>query len=425
ATNVNGYTGATNVVNVYTNDTLNGTAVTPSQVTLTTTVSNPNLILNPNGSVDVIPGTPGGTHTLTYQICEIANPTNCDTAVVTVFVMTPQITLTKEALSGTYNAVGNIINYTLTVTNTGNVTITNLLVTDNNADAGSISPATIAILGAGQHTTVSATHTITQADLNNGFVHNLATVTGQDPVGGTVTDESEDPTNPAQPGDNGYDPSCPKCTVTPLTQNPAIALVKTAVFNDTNADTFAQVGETITYTFTVTNTGNVTINGLVINDTQIGLTNAAVTPATLAPGATGTATATYVLTQTDINAGQISNTAIATGTTPQGGTVHDTSGTSTTNDTPTVTPLPQNPAIALVKTAVFNDTNADTFAQVGETITYTFTVTNTGNVTVNGLVINDTQIGLTNAAVTPATLVPGATGTATATYVLTQTDINA
>jgi len=425
ATNVNGYTGATNVVNVYTNDTLNGTAVTPSQVTLTTTVSNPNLILNPNGSVDVIPGTPGGTHTLTYQICEIANPTNCDTAVVTVFVMTPQITLTKEALSGTYNAVGNIINYTLTVTNTGNVTITNLLVTDNNADAGSISPATIAILGAGQHTTVSATHTITQADLNNGFVHNLATVTGQDPVGGTVTDESEDPTNPAQPGDNGYDPSCPKCTVTPLTQNPAIALVKTAVFNDTNADTFAQVGETITYTFTVTNTGNVTINGLVINDTQIGLTNAAVTPATLAPGATGTATATYVLTQTDINAGQISNTAIATGTTPQGGTVQDTSGTSTTNDTPTVTPLPQNPAIALVKTAVFNDTNADTFAQVGETITYTFTVTNTGNVTVNGLVINDTQIGLTNAAVTPATLAPGATGTATATYVLTQTDINA
>ena len=425
ATNVNGYTGATNVVNVYTNDTLNGTAITPSQVTLTTTVSNPYLTLNPNGSVDVIPGTPGGTHTLTYQICEIANPTNCDTAVVTVFVMTPQITLTKEALNGTYNAVGNIINYTLTVTNTGNVAITNLLVTDNNADAGSISPATIATLGAGQHTTVSATHTITQADLNNGFVHNLATVTGQDPVGETVTDESEDPTNPAQPGDNGYDPSCPKCTVTPLTQNPAIALVKTAVFNDTNADTFAQVGETITYTFTVTNTGNVTVNGLVINDTQIGLTNAAVTPATLAPGATGTATATYVLTQTDINAGQISNTAIATGTTPQGGTVQDTSGTSTTNDTPTVTPLPQNPAIALVKTAVFNDTNADTFAQVGETITYTFTVTNTGNVTVNGLVINDTQIGLTNAAVTPAVLAPGATGTATATYVLTQTDINA
>ncbi|THF47407.1 DUF11 domain-containing protein, partial [Flavobacterium supellecticarium] len=424
ATNINGTTGATNVVNVYTNDTLNGTAVVPSEVILTTTVPNPNLVLNPNGNVDVIPGTPGGTYTLTYQICQVLNPTNCDTAVVTVFVMEPELTLTKDAANGTYDSVGDVINYTLVVTNTGNVTVTNITVTDTNADTGSISPATIATLAQGQSVTVTATHTITQADLNSGFVRNLATVTGQDPTGGPVTDESEDPTNPSQPGDNGYDSGCPKCTVTTLTQNPAIALVKTAVFNDTNADTFAQVGETITYTFTVTNTGNVTVNGLVINDALLGVTNLAVTPATLAPGAIGTATAMYTLTQSDINNGQISNTAIASGTSPQGNPVQDTSGTSTTNDTPTVTTLPQNPAIALVKTAVFNDTNADTFAQVGETITYTFTVTNTGNVTVNGLVINDALLGVTNLAVTPATLAPGATGTATATYVLTQSDIN-
>ena len=424
ATNINGTTGATNVVNVYTNDTLNGTAVVPSEVILTTTVSNPNLVLNPNGNVDVIPGTPGGTYTLTYQICEVLNPTNCDTAVVTVFVMEPELTLTKDAANGTYDSVGDVINYTLVVTNTGNVTVTNITVTDTNADTGSISPATIATLAQGQSVTVTATHTITQADLNSGFVRNLATVTGQDPTGGLVTDESEDPTNPSQPGDNGYDAGCPKCTVTTLTQTPAIALVKTAVFNDTNADTFAQVGETITYTFTVTNTGNVTVNGLVINDALLGVTNLSVTPATLAPGVIGTATATYTLTQSDINNGQITNTAIASGTSPQGNPVQDTSGTSTTNDTPTVTPLPQNPAIALVKTAVFNDTNADTFAQVGETITYTFTVTNTGNVTVNGLVINDALLGVTNLAITPATLAPGAIGTATATYTLTQSDIN-
>ncbi|UUC43865.1 DUF7507 domain-containing protein [Flavobacterium cerinum] len=424
ATNINGTTGATNVVNVYTNDTLNGIAVVPSEVILTTTVPNPNLVLNPNGNVDVIPGTPGGTYTLTYQICEVLNPTNCDTAVVTVFVMEPELTLTKDAISGTYDSVGDLIQYTLVVTNTGNVTVSNMTITDANADAGSISPATISTLAQGQSVTVTATHTVTQADLNNGFVRNLATVTGEDPNGGPVTDESEDPTNPSQPGNSGYDPTCPKCTITNLTQNPAIALVKTAVFNDTNADTYAQVGETITYTFTVTNTGNVTVNGLVINDALIGVANLSVNPAILAPGAIGTATATYTLTQADINNGQISNTAVASGTSPQGDPVEDTSGTSTTNDTPTVTTLPQNPAIALVKTAVFNDTNADTYAQVGETITYTFTVTNTGNVTVNGLVINDALIGVANLSVTPATLAPGAIGTATATYTLTQADIN-
>ncbi|MPT36637.1 MAG: T9SS type A sorting domain-containing protein, partial [Flavobacterium sp.] len=89
ATNINGTTGATNVVNVYTNDTLNGTAVVPSEVILTTTVSNPNLVLNPNGNVDVIPGTPAGTYTLTYSICEIANSTNCSTATAIVVVAPP------------------------------------------------------------------------------------------------------------------------------------------------------------------------------------------------------------------------------------------------------------------------------------------------------------------------------------------------
>ena len=85
---VPGSTTTTTVGNVYENDTLNGTAVVPSDVTLTSTPNGP-LTVNPDGSVSVAPNTPAGTYTIDYTICDNANPGICDTATVTVVVETP------------------------------------------------------------------------------------------------------------------------------------------------------------------------------------------------------------------------------------------------------------------------------------------------------------------------------------------------
>ncbi|MDQ2068251.1 hypothetical protein Q9295_17980, partial [Xinfangfangia sp. CPCC 101601] len=186
------------------------------------------------------------------------------------------------------------------------------------------------------------------------------------------------------------------------------------------------LGDTITYTFTVTNTGNVTLNGVTVTDPLPGLNP--VTPASiasLAPGATDTFTATYTITQDDIDAGGVSNQATATGGytdldgDPQ--SVSDLSGTDVDNNTTTVTPLAQDPGIALVKAGVAGGAGG-----LGDTITYTFTVTNTGNVTLNGVTVTDPLPGLN--PVTPASiasLAPGATDTFTATYTITQDDIDA
>ncbi|MEX0277796.1 MAG: hypothetical protein AB3N19_09785 [Ruegeria sp.] len=90
-TGVDGLAGATGVVNVFTNDTINTNPFVPADVNLTNLTPGGPLTLNPDGSVDVAPGTPAGIHTITYEICIALYPAICDTAVVSVTVALPVI----------------------------------------------------------------------------------------------------------------------------------------------------------------------------------------------------------------------------------------------------------------------------------------------------------------------------------------------
>lgn len=77
------------------NDTLNGVGpvvvgTAPGQVTLTSTPNGP-LTINPDGTITVAANTPVGTYPVTYTICEVTNPTNCDSVTVTVTVTAPVI----------------------------------------------------------------------------------------------------------------------------------------------------------------------------------------------------------------------------------------------------------------------------------------------------------------------------------------------
>ncbi|MCL9771229.1 hypothetical protein NAT47_12495, partial [Flavobacterium sp. HXWNR69] len=122
---------------VITNDTLDGVAAVigtnPGQVTLTGTTVPTGLTLNPNGTITVAAGTPSGTYTVTYQICENgATPANCDTATATVVVanVIDAVNDTPTAITSGDSTPSVIINDTLDGapvvigTNPGQVTLT-------------------------------------------------------------------------------------------------------------------------------------------------------------------------------------------------------------------------------------------------------------------------------------------------------------
>ncbi|MBK7175104.1 MAG: HYR domain-containing protein [Bacteroidales bacterium] len=112
-TPVNGYAGGTAVADVLVNDLLNGVAVNPSEITLSQVSSTNAGISLVGGSVVVAAGTPAGTYSLTYQICEILNPTNCDQATVSVTVTAPSLEANVDAGSITGCEGGIAVNNVL------------------------------------------------------------------------------------------------------------------------------------------------------------------------------------------------------------------------------------------------------------------------------------------------------------------------
>ena len=98
-----------------------------------------------------------------------------------------------------------------------------------------------------------------------------------------------------------------------------------SLVKSTTSTGYGAAGDTIDYSYLVTNTGTTTLNRRSASPTTWSPRSAARTP-TLAPGASETCTGTYTVTQADVDAGSVTNTATASGTDAPGATV--TSSTS-------------------------------------------------------------------------------------------------
>jgi len=95
----NGISGGT-TSSVLTGITLNGTTVTnTNSVTISFSGLPTGVTSNTNGQLVIPAGTPAGTHTITYRVCEKLNPTNCQTVTSTLVIGTGSLMVTSTTLT--------------------------------------------------------------------------------------------------------------------------------------------------------------------------------------------------------------------------------------------------------------------------------------------------------------------------------------
>ncbi|WP_273123975.1 DUF7507 domain-containing protein [Bacillus weihaiensis] len=312
----------------------------------------------------------------------------------------PDILLEKTSDVAVVTEVGQVVNYTFKVTNTGNVTLTDVLVNDPMLDGNiELEKSTLA---PGESTVGTAAYTVTQADLDKTEIINTATTEGTPP--------HYDPSNP----DSVEKPTDEDTNEIPVEQTPGISLVKEA-----DRDQLV-VGEQIRYTFTTTNTGNVTLTNVTLSDELEGLSEIYYlsingesivnqTGISLAPGDVLVAEATYTVTQEDVDRGEVINFAHVVGLDPKGDEVKD-------EDSVEIKAV-GNPGIKINKTS-----DVEEVTEVGQVITYSFDVTNTGNVTLTDVQLDDPMLG-GEIELEKTTLAPNESTKGTATYNVTEADL--
>lgn len=359
-----------------------------------------------NSAVDsptVLPSGPGTSQALILSAGDDITCTVTNTAKATGLSLQKSAGGPVDVNLNGITDVGDTIDYSFTVVNTGQTDLDTVAVDD--PKIGTVNcPTAVLAPSASTICLASAPYTITAADVAAGAVNNVATATAH-PLG-----------SPAAISSNTSSTSTP--AVAPA---PALTLVKSASPSD--PDAYVE-GRLITYSFVVRNTGNVPVENVTVDDVDFSGTGTLSTLScppgfgTLAPNAQAICTATYTLTQADVNAGALENTATA------GGDPVGSPDPVVSPDSSTSIPVSSEPSISLTKRITSTSASVP-----GDVIEYEFDVTNTGNVSLTGASITETEFSGTGATPTPScpsdAFIPGETVTCSASYTLTQADVNA
>jgi large repetitive protein len=290
------------------------------------------------------------------------------------------VAATSSSYNPYYASVGDIITYTYILTNNGTTDVSGPYTVADTKAAGFNCGGAASPLAPGASTQCTGTYAVTQADLDNETVSSISSMS-------TSTDTS-----------------APFTMVVNAVTFPSLSLTKTA-----NPSVATVLGQTVTYTYTILNTGNVTLTSpFSITDDHIASSKISCSGSSIAPGGTTTCTGTYKITNTDITAGAVTNTANAT------------AAFKTSNyDSPETSAIVATKALFLSVTA-----SPMVVSGVGQTINYTYTLKNTATSQLTSPAVSDNKAAVNcSAAANP--LPAGQTTTCSGTYVTTQADVDA
>ncbi len=223
---------------------------------------------------------PAGTNY--YNVVDASDLELIIDTIFSEIVCQPSLTVVKDVDLLNISAPGTLT-YTITVENTGDTDLTDVVLTDDRAGTATLDSGDLVdpgVLNVGETWIYSATYAATQADINAGHaLVNTASVVTTEVPGPTEDDAT-----------------------TTITQSPAIGITKTA-----NPTSLPFGGGSVTYTYVVTNPGNVSLNTVTVTDVISSTSTTACTPtgpvktggdddANLDPGETWTYTCTKTIT---------------------------------------------------------------------------------------------------------------------------------
>lgn len=446
-------TGSATALNAVVYDTIpNGTTLIPNTLTINGALASGS---NPQTGINLGTIAAGQVNTVLFQVkvttIPVPNPIPNNANMTYGYIVDPSLQIGKtgsgssntvntqinnasipapnKTVSPPYADVGNTVTYTINMKNSGNVTATNVIVTDSIPSGTSLVANSVTVNGIVQPDANPQTGVnVGSLAPNTGVTVQFVVLVQSTPTTNPITNIAQvsynytiDPSNP-----NGGSNSTPSKPSNNYINHGDLTAANGGIQKSANKN-YAAVGETIVYTLKMTNQGNVAVNNVFVYDT---LPNGiSLVPGSIAVNGAQQAAGDLI---TGVNVGTIA---------PQNTTTVTFIGL--VNTIPTPNPAPNNfdvgytytvnPSVPngvskrntsnTIQTQIndarigdgpnsFKKTPSKAYADVGDTITYTVFLANTGNVPGNNIVLRDTIPSgtsfITNSVIVNGTQIPGA-----------------
>ncbi|WP_144609693.1 DUF11 domain-containing protein [Bacillus cereus] len=318
---------------------------------------------------------------------------NISSNLVSTQINNANVTLTKST-NKQFATIGETISYTILITNSGNTAANNVQLTDPLPNGTILNPGTVTLNGVLQN--VDSLVALPIGTIPGGATFTLSfqvtviNITAQNPIINNAFASYIYTVNPSLP------PTSKTANSNSVTSTIRLANLHV---NKSVDKTFAEVSDVLTYTFALTNDGNVAANNVLLSDSIAngtafvpnsvivnGVTQPGVTPTSINIGsinANTTITASFQVVITSIpNPNPISNSASISYN-----FIVDPNASPVSKNTTSTTTFTQVNDANVISAKTVNRA----FATVGDTLTYTVTLTNAGSVSADSPTFVDTN----------------------------------